>query len=539
VQQNLTTTVTDTMGNPITGLTLDYQSTDPIDISVGSTGGITTNHPGVASVYAICQPTTCNPAPINVIGVNGTGLSISSNPVKITTPGTASDYVWFSSPGLSQYFVPVELLTGTVGSTVRLPFVPNSMLMDRNGTNIYFGSTHELMYYSTSTNTLSKQDPSVPGVVLAVSPNNAQLLINDQARQVFYLYTNSSGSALTFGGQGSSAAWTPDSKTLYIFDNANLNTPSTCAGTPLITGHTDTLYVYNVNTGWSSYPLPPSPLPAASTPSCTTPPNAAILPPTQTPALIVPGVGAYLSGNPTVAHTWCPSGTVGNATSIQFYPLGDSVPTQTDAVAATTDGQHILGAALSGGDVLLSDIGVTLPATTLAGQAPTPATCPVSAGGVLSPLTIQHTFTAPVPVAGVTATSVNQVLPSPNSALAFITYTGNTAGASLPYYSPATGTVSYVTLTNNATITAPLAGAFTPDDALFFVGTAGDNLVHYISIPTTVTAATPPTDTQQVAPNLPACIPVSDGGNDLGCTSSGTGTVAPVTAIVVKPRSTT
>ena len=26
-------------------------------------------------------------------------------------------------------------------------------------------------------------------------------------------------------------------------------------------------------------------------------------------ALTIPGVGAYLSGNPTVAHTWCPSGT--------------------------------------------------------------------------------------------------------------------------------------------------------------------------------------------------------------------------------------
>ena len=536
VQQNLTTTVIDTLGNPITGMTLDYQSTDPIDISVGSTGGVTTNFPSVASITAICQPTTCNPAPINVIGVNGTGLSVSSNPVNITTPGTASDYVWFSSPGQSQYFVPVELLTGTVGSTVRMPFVPNSMLMDRNGTNLYFGSPHELMYYSTTTNTLSKQDTTVPGVVLAVSPNNAQLLINDQSRQVFYLYTVSSGSALTFGGMGSAAAWTPDSKTLYIFDNANLNTPSTCSGTPLITGHTDTLYVYNVNTGWSTYPLPASPLPASSLPSCTTPPNVALLPPAQTPAITVPGVGAYLSGSPTVAHTWCPSGTVGSAAGLLFYPLGDSIATQTDSLAATTDGQHILGAAITGGAMTLSDIGITVPtATTTA----TPATCPLSSAGVLSPLLLQHTFTAPVAISGVTATAVNQVLPSPNSALAFITYSGDTPGATLPYYSPSSGTVSYVTLANSAAITAPLAGAFTPDDTLFFVGTAGDNMVHYINIPATVTSATPPTDSQQIAPNLPVCIPESTGGNDLGCTYSGSGTVAPVTAIAVKPRATT
>ena len=94
VTQNLTTTITDTNGSTITGLLLDYQSTDPIDISVGN-GAITTNFPGVATVYAICQPTTCNPVPINHFGFDGTGLSISSNPVTITTPGTASDYVWF------------------------------------------------------------------------------------------------------------------------------------------------------------------------------------------------------------------------------------------------------------------------------------------------------------------------------------------------------------------------------------------------------------------------------------------------------------
>ena len=117
----------------------------------------------MASVYAICQPATCNPAPINEVGLYGTGLSISSNPVNITTPGTASAYVWFSAPGQSQYFVPVELLTGTVGSTVRLPYVPNSMVMDRTGNNLYFGSSHELMIYSTTRTRLRKQDPNAPG----------------------------------------------------------------------------------------------------------------------------------------------------------------------------------------------------------------------------------------------------------------------------------------------------------------------------------------------------------------------------------------
>ncbi|MGO9338774.1 MAG: hypothetical protein ACLPY1_14840 [Terracidiphilus sp.] len=544
IQQDMVTTVIDTQGNQITGLTLDYQSTDPIDITAGSTGGITTSFPGVASVYAICQPQTCNPAPINVIGLNGTGLSISSNPVTITTPGTASDYVWFSSPGQSQYYVPVELLSGTVGASVRMPYVPNSMLMDRTGVNLYFGSSRELMEYGTASNTLTKQDSSVPGVVLAVSPNNSQLLINDQSRQVFYLYSVSNASSTTFGGMGASASWTPDAKTLYVYDNANLNTPASCPGTPLITGHSDMLYVYNVNSGWSTYPLPPSPLPAAAIPSCTTPPNVAALPPIQTPAVIIPGVGAYLPGNPTVAHTWCPetvAPSAANPTGIIFYPLGDSVATQTDVLTATTDGQHILGAALTGVGVSLSDIGITIPTVANSSGPATPATCPVSGTGALEALSLTHTLNT-VSVANVTAATVNQVVASPNSNVAFVTYSpavnGAAGNALLPYYVPGSGVANYLTLSGSAAVTAPLTGAFSPDNTLFFVSTAGDNLIHYISIPQNVTA-TPPTDSQQIAPNLPACIPVSAGGNDSGCTYTGNGTVVPTTAIAVKPRSTT
>ena len=90
--------------------------------------------------------------------------------------------------------------------------------------------------------------------------------------------------------------------------------------------------------------------------------------------------------------------------------------------------------------------------------------------------------------------------------------------------------------------TAPLAGAFSPDNSIFFVSTAGDNEIHFISIPTNVSTAAPPTDTQQISPNLPACTPVSAGGNDAGClypSAPGPNTVVPATVIAVKPRSVT
>ena len=71
-------------------------------------------------------------------------------------------------------------------------------------------------------------------------------------------------------------------------------------------------------------------------------------------AITIPSVGAYLSGSHTVAHTWCPTGTAGNYANMIFYPQSDSIAAQTDVLAATTDGDHILGAALTGGGVTLN-----------------------------------------------------------------------------------------------------------------------------------------------------------------------------------------
>jgi hypothetical protein len=281
------------------------------------------------------------------------------------------------------------------------------------------------------------------------------------------------------------------------------------------------LYVYSQNTGFTSYDL------STATGG------------SQSLAITIPSVGAYLSGSAgfsTVAHTWCPSGTIQNsiANITSYYPQGDAVSAQTDVLAATTDGQHILGAALIGGGVTLSDIGVTIPTTQ----------CPGAGTNTLSPLTIAHTLNQ-LPLTKVNATALTGVVPSPASNLAFITYNGSTPGAMLPYYVPvsggAAGTVNYLPFGGSAaaTITAPVAGIFSPDDTLFFVSTAGDNLVHYISVPL-VTTSPAKADTQQIAPNLPACTPLSAGGNDPGCTlTTPTANPVPATVITVTPRSTT
>jgi hypothetical protein len=531
VTQNLVTNVIDTQGNTITGLSLDYQSTDPIDISVSSSGAVTTSYPGTASITAICQPGVCNQSPINEVGLNGTGLSISSNAVSLNYQGTNSNYVWFGAPGQSQYIVPVELLTGTLGSTARMPFVPNSMLMDQLGTNLYMGSERELMIYSLSSNALSKQDSTVPGVVLAVAPDNTSILINDQVLDKFYIYSPTTGVTATFSGLGAAAAWTPDVQTLYITDSAALGG-----------NHTDTMYVYNQNTGFTTYPLPCSAGAATAANPCTGPSSNSDG--AQSLAVTVPSVGAYASGSLTVAHTWCPTGTVSDYLSMSFYPQGDAVynsshdPVQTDVLAATTNGNHILGAALLSGQVQLSDIGVDIPDGACKVTTTGTASHPVQ---TLDALTISHTLkqTTLSQLNGPAITQLNGVITSPISNLAFFTYNASPTNynALLPYYEPTAantgtlGTLGYVKLAGASATggpTAPIAGAFTPDDTLFFVSTAGDNKVHYISLPSL-------TDTQQLSPNLPACVV----GTDIGCTYPGADPYVPVTVIVVKPRTTT
>lgn len=372
------------------------------------------------------------------------------------------------------------------------------------------------------------------------------MLINDQSLDEFYIYNVSSGAYTTStGGLGNAAAWTPDAQTLYITDNAALN--NTAEG---VTGHSDKLYVYNAVTGWKNYPLPantfknttlpPGVLPPSVDYSPTTvlPANAATSGTVQTPAIVIPSVGAYARGSTTEAHTWCPTGTIGDFASLAFYPqgaTGNSVDTESDALAATTDGQHILSAAVTTSGALLSDIGVTIPKysclylETDSGYA---ANYTLADGDVLPPaLTLTNTLAQmTLDSTKVNATAVNQVVASPESNLAFITYTATSdnTNAELPYYVPGSGTVGYITLTGSSSISAPLAGAFTPDDQTFFVSTAGDNEIHEITVSSL-------TDTGQISPNLPACTE----GTDAGCTFSGSGTVVPATAIAIKPRPTT
>ena len=488
--QNLLTNVTDTTGASISGLTLDYTSTQPKQIAVSGTGTVTAAFPTTTTISAICQPGTCNPAPVNVIGQLGTGLPVTSNTVFVNTPGRSSTKLWLAS-SQSSYFTPLDLTATGAPTPIKLPYIPNSMLLDQTGTNLYFGSYHELMVYSATTNTLSKENPNVPGVVLAISPDGSTAVINDQVNQIIYLYNNSKNSFTSVGGLATRAQFSPDGKNLYIVGPNNL-------------------YVNNAATGWSTYTNPNGGANVCTASQLNNNADPTKFDPFCSPDITVaiPSIGPFITGSNTTANGFCPNTTVNPPV---YYPLAATIAAASDHVASTNDGNHILGATASPAQI--ADISVKIPI----------GACPASNLG----LTLQqgsgtnsgdYTINTTA-LANITPTEITQVVPSPDASMSFVTYTATSASGLLPAYKPSTtfgtpGTLANIQLSSGAQ--APITGAFSPDDSTFFVGTSGDNLMHIIDIPSL-------TDTQTIDPKL----------------VTPSGTPVPVQFIVVQPRATT
>jgi trimeric autotransporter adhesin len=527
--QPTTATVIDTNGNTITGLPLNFTSTDQRTIGVGGTGSITSTFPGSSSVYAVCAPPTCNPAPVNQIGVNGNGTPIASNTLNVTSPGSASSFLWMASPN-SQYFTPLDLSQGTIGTPVRLPYVPNSMVVDQTGTSLYLGSYRELMVVAAATNTLTKEDTTVPGVVLAVSPANNEVVINDRDRQIIYVYQPAVAGSTTTGGSGSAGSTgTPASIVTQYGGVAQRASFSPDGSTIYIVG-TNKLYVYNTFTGWSTETLDPTngtpstavcPAQGGTGADANTAYNVFCSPDLS---LAVPQFGAFLSGQNTTARGYCPNTST---TPIDNYP--SAVPGAAvgygfaaDHLASTTDGKHVISATASPAPQLIdSNVVVPTNAPPPAGEITVSGACPTDPTTKATlPLQITDSANYPQSLAAYAPSLIHQVVTSPNSSIAVVTYESANAtpgNAQLPVYAiPAAGGAGLpptaVKLTG-AQATTPVAAIFSPDYSEIFVSTAGDSNMHMVSTSTL-------TDTEQFNPNLP----------------DGNGGITPAIFLAVKPR---
>lgn len=463
VPQEFTATVTDTNGVSLTNIPLTYISTDPVTIPTSS-NSVTATFPGSAAITAVCEPPTCNTAPYDLIGLYGNGTPITSQPVDITATGTGNSTILYVASTSSQYLQPYDFNITTQASPTRLPYVPNSLVLSEDGTTIYMGTPNELMVYTTSTNSVTKQDTTVNGLVLAVSPNNADLVITDPIRKLTYIYAVASGILTQYGGVATSARFSQDSTTVYIATNDNQ------------------MLVYSTFTGWSAVPLTSAANGIAPT---------------------VPNAGVYLAGDPVQVHTNCPTTTIVNpntginqSTTNIFYPPYDTGVVAVDAtnptiagsstnyfyptnnIASTNDGLHEVTASTTA----FTDITTNRKA----------GACPV---------VFTNTAGAALPFTVAAPTAITNVLPTSDSDYVFVTYYGS--GGVVPEYSLATSTLTNValqTLTGSAAPVAPEAGVVSSDNTTFYVGTSGDNLVHVLTRGTSgFTDATTPLN-----PNLPS-----------------------------------
>jgi trimeric autotransporter adhesin len=502
--QPLTTTVRDKNNNIITGLTLEFNSTTPQTIQT-TIGAVTPIFPGSADITAVCNPAICNPSPFSQLGLYGNGVPLTSNPLTINATGTSSTVLYMGSTS-SQYVAFRDFTTNQPSALIKLPYVPTSMVMNQAGTEIYFGSLQGLMSISTATNTVTGAVQTIPGNVLSVSPDGTMVVVTDTIRQTISLVTASTSAVSTsYGGVGTSAAWSPDSQTVYV------------------TTTTPTVLTHSTFTDWQT--------------NTTTTNNGEIY---SDVAVTVPHVGAYFAGLETTdGRSYCPASTItgtGNPAIInnQFIPLVDDDSATTDQIAATTDGNHILGAhAISGGTSTLSDLDIKLPADV---ACPIPPASQPATGYFTSTHTTQN-------LSGINAATISGVVPSSNSAAAFVTYTppsaNPTTNALLPLYLPPAsgqGTLQNLTLGNGATAeAAPLAGVFSTDNFTFYVGTgssdptdttSADNDVHLITM--TYPTGGAPTATEVTGSILSPQLPLATGSG-----------LAPVNLIAQHPKLTT
>lgn len=206
--QALTADVLDTNGVTIAPI-LTWASVPAGSSTVtGSSGAVTATVTSVAAgtaiITATCSTPDCN---------RNVGPQYGQNTVTVTTSGASSTTIYAASTS-SLTLVPIPTSSNTPGTAITLPFLPNSMVSDNAGANLYLGSSSGFMTVVTATGTVSSTT-AVPGTILAISPNGQYLLVSNPTLSAVYLYSIAGKSVvLTESVTPTAAAFTPDSKSV-------------------------------------------------------------------------------------------------------------------------------------------------------------------------------------------------------------------------------------------------------------------------------------------------------------------------------------
>lgn len=224
--KTLAAEVIDTLGSPITDLTLTYSTSQMAVANVSSAGVITAINPGRAGIVASCTPPSCNP---------GLNTPVYSNLVTVTVNGTSATTAYATGKNAVQV-VPIDVATNTAGTALAIPTVTvsgvatnpviNSMMFTSDGNLAYMGSDLALFAVNATNNTVANV-ATLPGRVLAIAPNNTQVLVSNAAAGQVYVFNPTatptpSAQTLTIPN-ATAAAFSPDGLKAYILSGTTVH----------------------------------------------------------------------------------------------------------------------------------------------------------------------------------------------------------------------------------------------------------------------------------------------------------------------------
>jgi hypothetical protein len=191
--------------------------------ATGATGTITGANSGTTALtYAECASPSCNKhmAPVYSTGIVGT-VSGTYNPPTVYVGSTNSLNLF-----------PIDTSNNTVGTVIALPYLPNSLFINHQGTQGILGSDNNpLMLLDTAGNSISTFATLTGVKVLAMSPDGSFSLVTNTAGTFIINLSAKTAPQSSTVGKAIKGTFSPDSRFAYF------------------TTGTSTLYVFDLNAG--------------------------------------------------------------------------------------------------------------------------------------------------------------------------------------------------------------------------------------------------------------------------------------------------
>ena len=248
--QNIAVMVVDTRGTTITDVPLNWCSSQPTLVTVGTNCATNTASSvlatgtlaGGATVTASCTPPNCNVGVLPTLPIYPqSAVDVVVNPSGTST-AAAGAQAWVTSTGCGLIDGCISELVSVAGATTTaagavsapldLPATPNSLIFNAAGTKAYLGTdrgnlgTQGLMVFDPTVSPATvTQFKSAAGKVLAVSPDGIKVILSDTAEtpnQVF-IFDTATNSPVAFRIDGATAAaFPPDSSKAFIVAGSTL-----------------------------------------------------------------------------------------------------------------------------------------------------------------------------------------------------------------------------------------------------------------------------------------------------------------------------